>query len=235
MDTVLDVRNLNVFYGKACALEGVSLSIPRGEICGLLGRNGAGKTTLLNALMGLLSISGGDYRLNGQTARGVPTHLLARSGLALVPADRQIYGELTVRENLALAAHSRRSGPWTPDRIFRLFPRLLERSEGLGENLSGREKQMLAIARSLLIQPSVLLLDEPTEGLAPIIVQEVIAAVAEVRREEGVSVLIVEQNLKAVAPILQTAHVLETGRVAWSGPAETLIEDESLSRSLLGL
>jgi branched-chain amino acid transport system ATP-binding protein len=228
------ISNVDVYYGKASALEGVSVVVPRGEITGLLGRNGAGKTTLLNALMGLLPMAAGQYTLGDRQVQGWAAHELARAGVSLVPADRQIYGELTVLQNLQLAHLVKRSGAWTHARVFDLFPRLKERQAGLAENLSGGEKQMLAIGRALLTNPDVLLMDEPTEGLAPLLVQEVVDATRKISRE-GISVLVVEQNLKAIAPVLNTVYVLESGRIAWQGVPADLMDDIDLSQRLLGV
>jgi branched-chain amino acid transport system ATP-binding protein len=230
----VELRQANVFYGKACALEQITLAAESGRVTGLLGRNGAGKTTVLNAVMGLLPLASGEYEFKGRDARGFQPFQLARLGLALVPADRQIYGELTVEENLMLARHSGRNGLWTQKRVMEMFPHLNERRRGPAENLSGGEKQMLAISRALLTNPSVLLMDEPTEGLAPLLVAEVVNAIQSIR-SEGVSVLIVEQNLKAISGVLDEAHVLESGRLMWSGTASDLVSDRQTLDSLLGV
>jgi branched-chain amino acid transport system ATP-binding protein len=230
----VQLRNANVFYGKACALEHITIGAEAERVTGLLGRNGAGKTTLLNAVMGLLPIASGEYEFKGRDARGLQPFQLARLGLALVPADRQVYGELTVEENLMLARHSGRTGLWTSKRVFDMFPGLNERRRGLAQNLSGGEKQMLAIGRALLTNPSVLLMDEPTEGLAPLLVAEVVDAIRAIK-SQGVSVLVVEQNLKAIVGVLDDAHVLESGRLMWSGPASELMSDRQALDSLLGV
>jgi branched-chain amino acid transport system ATP-binding protein len=231
---ILELRDAHVHYGKACALEGVSVDLRAGAATGLFGRNGAGKTTLLSALMGLHPITRGSCRFEGVEISTEKSYRLARAGIALVPADRQIYGGLTVAENLRLSRLSRRKGTWSEAKVFELFPRLRERRAALAENLSGGEKQMLAIGRALLTNPRLLLLDEPTEGLAPLLVKEVVEAMAAALRE-GVSILVVEQNLHAMGMLLEDAYVLESGVISWQGRASQLLDDLALRQSLLSV
>jgi branched-chain amino acid transport system ATP-binding protein len=232
MQPLVLVSQMDVHYGKACAIEQVSFEVQVGSVVGLLGRNGAGKTTTLNTLMGLIHLTSGSYQFCGQDAQRLRPFELCRAGLSIVPADRQVFGELTVDDNLALAVSSGRRGPWTRERAYKLFPRLLERCKALADNLSGGEKQMLAIARAVLANPKLLLMDEPTEGLAPMMVTEVVGAIKTIR-SEGVSFVIVEQNFKALIDELDLAYVLESGRMVWSGPPQTLASDAQAMQRLL--
>jgi branched-chain amino acid transport system ATP-binding protein len=234
MQPLVLVSQMDVHYGKACAIEQVSFEVQVGSVVGLLGRNGAGKTTTLNTLMGLIHLTSGSYQFCGQDAQRLRPFELCRAGLSIVPADRQVFGELTVDDNLALAVSSGRRGPWTRERAYKLFPRLLERCKALADNLSGGEKQMLAIARAVLANPKLLLMDEPTEGLAPMMVTEVVGAIKTIR-SEGVSFVIVEQNFKALIDELDLAYVLESGRMVWSGPPQTLASDAQAMQRLLGV
>ena len=233
-DHIIEVAGLSAYYGKACALESISYAFPKGRVTGVLGRNGAGKTTLLTVLMGLLPVASGSYRFDGRDASRMAPHHLARAGLAFVPADRQVFGTLTVDENLSLARLSKRSGRWDLAQVFQLFPRLQERRRNLAENLSGGEKQMLSIARALMTNPMTVLLDEPTEGLAPLLVEEVVRSIAYIR-EQGVSVVVVEQNFKAIAPVLDTVLVLDSGRVGWQGLPADLSQNPQVMVDLLGV
>jgi len=234
MGAVLELQGGHAGYGKAKVLEGVSVRVDRSAVVGLVGRNGAGKTTLLSALMGLLDLDAERYDFDGADALGLAPYQMCRRGLSLVPADRQVFGELSVLDNLRLARYSGRSGAWNLARAYELFPRLHERRNSLAVNLSGGEKQMLVIARGVLANPLILMLDEPTEGLAPIVVQTVAQAIGHISAD-GVAVLIVEQNLHAIQKMLTHAYVLEDGRLAWSGTDRDLIEQETEVRKFLTL
>jgi branched-chain amino acid transport system ATP-binding protein len=227
----LAAEGLHTFYGKSHILHGVSLDVGEGEVVALLGRNGAGKTTTLRTLVGLTRPSRGEVAVFGRRTTGWSPYRVAEIGVGYVPEGRRIFGNLTVDENLRVPLV--RPGAWTRERIYSLFPRLAERRGNKGRQLSGGEQEMLAIARALLLNPRLLLLDEPSQGLAPLIVQEVFNVVASMRRE-GISVLLVEQNVRVALGVADRAYVLDNGRIVHSGSAKELAADDERVRELAG-
>jgi len=227
----LAVDSLDAYYGDSHVLHGVSLSCGEGRLLGLLGRNGAGKTTTLRSLMGLTPAREGRITVFGQDTAHWPTFRIAELGVGYVPEGRRIFANLSVEENLKVPLE--RSGPWTIARIFNLFPRLEERKLNRGRQLSGGEQEMLSIARALLLNPKLLILDEPSQGLAPLIVREVFRIVQQMKAE-GISVLLVEQNARMSLEIADDAYVLDDGMVVYSGSARELAADDARVRSLAG-
>ena len=227
----LEAEGLHTFYGKSHILHGVSLEVHEGEIVTLLGRNGAGKTTTLRSLVGLTRAREGAVRIYGNATTDWPPYRIAALGVGYVPEGRRIFANLTVEENLKVPRE--RPGPWTIARIYELFPRLSERRTSKGRHLSGGEQEMLSISRALLLNPKLLLLDEPSQGLAPLIVQDVFSVVVAARKE-GISVLLVEQNVRAAVEIADRAYVLNDGRVVYSGDAAEFAKDEERVRALAG-
>ncbi len=213
-------------------LNNVSVSLKQGDTLALLGRNGTGKTTFMNTLAGATRQHGGSITLDGVALHKVPLHQRANAGIGWVPQERNIFKSLTVDENLTAVA---RPGAWTPARVYEMFPRLAERKTNLGTQLSGGEQQMLAVGRALVLNPKLLLLDEPLEGLAPIIVQELLRAIRRITREEGLSAIIVEQHPQAILAISDVAAVLDRGTVVHSGTAQSLLEQPALLDRLLGV
>jgi branched-chain amino acid transport system ATP-binding protein len=227
----LAVEQLHTFYGKSHILHGVGLEVREGEIVTLLGRNGAGKSTTLRSLVGLTPPRDGAVTIFGHVTTDWPPYRIAALGVGYVPEGRRIFPHLTVDENLLVPLE--RPGPWTIARIHQLFPRLAERRSNKGRQLSGGEQEMLAIARALILNPRLLILDEPSQGLAPLIVQEVFKVVTAARRE-GISILLVEQNVRAAVEIADRAYVLDDGRVVYSGAAAEFSKDEERVRALTG-
>jgi branched-chain amino acid transport system ATP-binding protein len=235
VSAILEVRDLTVTYGAIQALKGVSLSLSEGEIVTLIGANGAGKSTTLRAIMGLVPSAGGEVRYRGESTRSTPTHRLVRNGLVLVPEGRIVFANLSVRENLEMGAYARRDRGVAADfeRVFTLFPRLKERLQQTAGTLSGGEQQMLAIGRALMSKPRVLLLDEPSLGLAPIVVHAIFEAIEEIHRA-GTPVLLVEQNANAALRHSNRAYVLETGRVALEGTSADVAANPKVKEAYLG-
>src|SRR5271156_1873375 len=231
MTAALTAEGIHTYYGKSHILHGVSLKVAEGKITALLGRNGAGKTTTLRSLMGLTPAREGKITIFGQDTTRWPTFRIAASGVGYVPEGRRIFANLSVEENLKVPQE--RPGPWTIERIYALFPRLGERRNNRGRQLSGGEQEMLSIGRALLINPKLLILDEPSQGLAPLIVREVFRIVSQMRAE-GISVLLVEQNVRMSLEVADHAYVLDDGHVVYSGPARELAADEPRVQSLAG-
>jgi len=230
MAELLKLEGLKSGYGEAVVVQGISLSLEQGQSLALLGRNGTGKTTLLNTLVGVTRRHAGRIVLAGQDITALAPHERAAAGIGWVPQERNIFKSLTVHENLTAVA---RPGPWTVQRAYEMFPRLAERQSNMGNQLSGGEQQMLAVARALVLNPKLLLLDEPLEGLAPIIVEELLRSIARVVRDEGMSAIIVEQNPRMILPITQRAVVLDRGSVVHEGASAELMADrERLDRWL---
>jgi branched-chain amino acid transport system ATP-binding protein len=231
VSAVLEARDVHAYYGKSHILHGVSLDLDQGEIVTVLGRNGAGKTTTLRSLMGLTPARNGTVTALGRDVTRWPAYAIARLGVGYVPEGRRIFGNLTVQENLTVP--QARPGPWNLDRVFTLFPRLGERRGQLGRQLSGGEQEMLAIARPLLLNPRIMLLDEPSQGLAPLVVQEVMNVVRTMRNE-GLSVLLVEQNVPLSLGVADRAYILDDGKVVYSGTAAALAAEPDLVQKLAG-
>jgi branched-chain amino acid transport system ATP-binding protein len=231
---LLEVRGLTAFYARAQVLFGVSLELRPGEVVALLGRNGAGKTTTLKAIMGLVDRQAGRLAFAGQPIGGCPSYRIARLGLGYVPEERRIFTDLTVDENLEVGRRPPRAGhaPWTPERLFAVFPNLAEMRGRRGSEMSGGEQQMLTIARTLMGNPSAVLLDEPSEGLAPVIVELMAEAVAAMKRD-GIAVLLAEQNLTFAAAVSDRAYVLEQGQIRYEGTVEELSQDEAVRDAYL--
>jgi len=232
MADLLQLEGLCAGYGKATVLHGVSFSLQPGEALALLGRNGVGKTTTLNTIVGLTRFHSGRILLDGEDIARIAPERRVAAGIGWVPQERGIFRSLTVEENITAIA---RPGRWTLDAVYTLFPRLQERRTNMGNQLSGGEQQMLSIARALVINPKVLLLDEPTEGLAPIIVEELLAAIRRIVREEGLSAIIVEQHAQQILNITDEAIVLDRGTVAYAGRSDELARDEHTLGQLLGV
>jgi branched-chain amino acid transport system ATP-binding protein len=232
MAEFLQVENLSAGYGEAVILDQVSLALPQGQTLALLGRNGTGKTTLINTLVGATRQHAGSIMLGGVALHTVPSHQRADAGVGWVPQERNIFKSLTVHENLTAVA---RPGPWNTERVYAMFPRLAERKGNLGTQLSGGEQQMLAMGRALVLNPRLLLLDEPLEGLAPIIVQELLGAISRITRGEGLSAIIVEQHPQAILAISHRVVVLDHGTVVHSSPAAQLRDAPELLDRLLGV
>lgn len=239
MADFLQIENLSAGYGEAVVLNGVNAALAEGETLALLGRNGTGKTTLMNTLAGATRQHGGRIVLGGVELHRLPAHERAAAGIGWVPQERNIFKSLTVHENLIAVARPTRTGsgnrPWAPERVYELFPRLAERKINLGTQLSGGEQQMLAVGRALVLNPRLLLLDEPLEGLAPIIVEELLRAIARITRDEGLSAIIVEQHPQAILRISHRAVVLDHGSVVHSGAADALAAQPELLDGLLGV
>jgi branched-chain amino acid transport system ATP-binding protein len=239
MAELLKVDSLRAGYGEAVVLNDISLSLGEGETLALLGRNGTGKTTLMDTLAGATRQHGGQIFLGGQPLHTLPSHERAAAGIGWVPQERNIFKSLTVHENLTAVERPGRSmrgsQAWTPERVYEMFPRLAERKTNLGTQLSGGEQQMLAVGRALVLNPRLLLLDEPLEGLAPIIVEELLRAIARITREEGLSAIIVEQHPQAILKISHRAVVLDHGNVVHASDADTLRQNPELLDSLLGV
>ncbi len=231
MSAALVAEGLDTYYGKSHILHGVSLEAAEGQVTTLLGRNGAGKTTTLRSLMGLTPARQGRVTVFGRDTTHWPPFRVAALGVGYVPEGRRIFPNLSVDENLAVPLE--RPGQWTKASIYRLFPRLAERKLSRGRQLSGGEQEMLSIARALLINPKLLILDEPSQGLAPLITREVFRIVAQMRAE-GISVLLVEQNVRMSLAVADHAYVLDDGHVVYSGPARELAVDEARVQSLTG-
>jgi branched-chain amino acid transport system ATP-binding protein len=227
----LSVEGLHTFYGKSHILHGVGLEVADGRITTLLGRNGAGKTTTLRSLMGLTPAREGRISFFGAETTRWPSFRIAALGVGYVPEGRRIFPNLSVEENLKVPIE--RPGPWSIPRVYELFPRLAERRNNRGRQLSGGEQEMLAIARALLLNPRLLMLDEPSQGLAPLIVREVFRVVEQMR-DEGISVLLVEQNARMSLAIADHAYVLDDGAIVYSGPAKELAADEERVQALAG-
>ena len=239
MPEFLRIDNLSAGYGQSVVLSGVACTLDEGQTLALLGRNGTGKTTLLNTLAGATRQHGGTIMLGGVPLHRLPAHERAAAGIGWVPQERNIFKSLTVHENLTAVARPSRAGgghrAWTPERAYEMFPRLAERRDNLGAQLSGGEQQMLAVARALVLNPRLMLLDEPLEGLAPILVEELLRAIARITRDEGLSAIIVEQHPQAILAISQRALVLDHGNVVHDGPAATLAAQPELLDRLLGV
>ena len=226
---MLELEEIHAYYGQSHILHGVSLSAGEGEVTTLLGRNGMGKTTTLRTILGLASLRGGAIRFGGRAIGGMRSHRVARLGIGYVPEGREIFGNLTVEENLTMAA---RKGAWSLKRVWRLFPRLAERRSHWGNQLSGGEAQMLAIGRALMTQPRLLLMDEATEGLSPLLRQEIWRVITEIKAE-GVSILLVDKHLHALLELADHHHILSNGRIAFSGTSAQLRENlDSLHQTL---
>jgi branched-chain amino acid transport system ATP-binding protein len=229
----LEIDKLNAYYGDSHVLFDVSMHVEQKEVVALLGRNGAGKSTTLNSLMGIVTAPTGSIRLEGKELRGAKPHAVANSGIQLVHEARRIFGALSVEENLVLAGLSARPA-WPKERIYEMFPRLGERRGSRGTDLSGGEQQMLAIARALIRSPKVLLLDEPFEGLAPIIVRDLLA-VCERLASDGQTIVIVEQNIAAALSIASRAYILNNGHIAYAGPSSELSRSHEILERYLGV
>ncbi len=230
---MLSLVDIHAGYGEVRVLHGVSLDVTAGETVALLGRNGAGKTTLLRTIIGLTPAQTGQVLFNGNDIARSKPHALALAGIGYLPEHRGVFPSLSVHENLTLVA-GRRPGAWTVARVYDLFPRLAERRRNGGAQLSGGEQQMLAIARALLLNPKLLLLDEPTEGLAPLIVREIHQRLADIKAE-GVTCLLVEQNVRFALRLADRAYVLGRGQVQWQGSAAELREDRTAQAAWLGV
>jgi branched-chain amino acid transport system ATP-binding protein len=231
--SLLTVTNLQIAYGGIQAVKGISFEVNAGELVSLIGANGAGKTSTLNCLGGLLKPAGGEILYQGKSLLSIPIHDRVKHGLALVPEGRGIFSKLTVAENLRMGAYHRQLHESELDQAFERFPRLYERKTQLAGTLSGGEQQMLAIVRALLSKPKLLLLDEPSMGLAPIMVEKIFATISEVT-QEGVAVLLVEQNAKAALALAQRAYVMESGVISLEGNAKDLAADSRVRAAYLG-
>ena len=231
---MLEIENINTYYGDSHILHGVSLSVGEGEIVCLLGRNGAGKTTTILTIMGYLQPRPGRIRYRDRDISGLPPYEVARLGFGFVPQERGIFPSLTVRENLTVFARSGGKGFWTLQRIFELFPVLRARERNLGFQLSGGEQQMLSIARALMLNPAMLLLDEPSEGLAPMIVQQIIEVLARLK-QEGLAILLVEQNLRTAFAVGDRHHVMNKGEICFTGSAAELEGNDAVLRNYLSV
>jgi len=233
---MLRVRDLDAFYGASQALFGMELSVDAGEVVTLMGRNGMGKTTTVHAVMGLLESRRGVVEFEGSRVDQMASFRIARLGLGLVPEGRQIFPNLSVRENLVAAAANRgaRANPWTIERAFEFFPRLAERQRNMGNQLSGGEQQMLAVGRALMTNPKLLILDEATEGLAPLIRHEIWSCLGRLKRE-GQAILVIDKNVGALIGLADRHHIVEKGRVVWTGTSDALARDKDLQHRYLGV
>ncbi|WP_136525351.1 ABC transporter ATP-binding protein [Geomonas ferrireducens] len=238
---MLKIKNINAYYGKVHALKNVSLHLKPGEIVTLIGANGAGKTTLLNTLSGIIPTASGEIMLEGRDVVGHTADRIVSLGLSQVPEGRQVFNPLTVEENLELGAYlrfrtRREKGEIAADleKMFLMFPRLKERRRQAAGTLSGGEQQMLAIGRALMARPRLLLLDEPSMGLAPLVVQDIFKVIERLRAEEGTTILLVEQNARAALKVADRGYVLETGKVILEGKASELLENKDVQRAYLG-
>jgi branched-chain amino acid transport system ATP-binding protein len=233
---MLAVRGLNAYYGRAHILTDVALDVAAGEVVVLLGRNGAGKSTTLKSIMGLVPPARGEVTFAGRRIDACEPYRIAALGLGYVPEDRRIFTDLTVMENLEVGRQPPRPNAptWTPERLFELFPNLAEMTDRLGGRMSGGEQQMLTIARTLMGNPSCILLDEPSEGLAPVIVDQMAAAIRELKTQ-GLSVLLSEQNLRFAHAVSDRAYIIEKGHIRFSGTMAALASDEAVSRQYLAL
>lgn len=233
---ILQVRNIDTYYGSSHILQEVSLEAGEAQVVGLLGRNGVGKTTTLRTIMGLVPPRRGEILLRGVNIAGRPAFETARMGIAYVPDDRRIFSELTTYENMEIARRNAgcRNGPWSYEKIFGLFPILESYRDRKGSHLSGGEQKMLAIARGLIVNPLLLLLDEPSEGLAPLIVRNLVEVTLRIR-QEGVTVLLADQNLKFCRQVASTGYILEKGRVQYQGTMEEIWQNEEIVRKYLVL
>jgi branched-chain amino acid transport system ATP-binding protein len=231
---MLDLENVNAYYGDSHILHGVSLAVNEGEVVCLLGRNGAGKTTTILTIMGYLKPRPGRIRFRGRDIAALPPYAVARLGFGFVPQERGIFPSLTVRENLTVFARGTAGGRWTLERILELFPSLRARERNLGFQLSGGEQQMLSIARALMLNPSLLLLDEPSEGLAPLIVQDIVEVLRNLKRE-GLAILLVEQNLRTALAVADRHHVMNKGEICFTGSSGELEGNDFVLRNYLSV
>jgi len=233
---MLQVRGLETAYGQSQVLFGVSLDIAEGEVVTLLGRNGMGKTTTVLSLMGVVRPRAGEVRFAGAALAGLPSYRVAQAGLGLVPEGRQVFPNLTVRENLVATAANRRGArsPWTLARVFGLFPSLQERQRNYGNQLSGGEQQMLAIGRALMTNPGLLILDEATEGLAPLVRADIHRSIAQLKAE-GLAILVIDKDVRALTRVADRHYVLEKGRVVWQGTSAELTASEDVQHRYLGI
>jgi len=233
---MLEVEDLETFYGRSQALFGMALRIDAGEAVTLMGRNGMGKTTTVRSIMGLVRPAGGTIRFRGRDIAGLPAYRIAKAGIGLVPEGRQIFPNLSVRENLVATAANRlgAASPWTLARVLDLFPRLAERAGNMGNQLSGGEQQMLAIGRALMTNPALLILDEATEGLAPLIREEIWRCLAGLKAG-GQAILAIDKNLDALARLADRHYIMEKGRVVWSGDSTALLADVGVQQRYLGV
>jgi branched-chain amino acid transport system ATP-binding protein len=233
----LRLAGVTAGYGDTIVLEDIDLVLDPSQSVSVIGRNGVGKSTLLSTIMGHTTLRSGEIVLGGRHLQQLPIHARARAGLALVPQEREIFPSLSVEENLRVGARpgSRTSAVWTLDGIYELFPRLAERRQNMGNQLSGGEQQMLSIARALMTNPSVLLMDEPTEGLAPVIVELLTAALHRLRAESGLTIVLVEQNSRVALAFCERTIVMDKGRIVYDGPAANLRTDPERLASLIGV
>ena len=231
---MLKVIDIHTYYGDSHVLQGISLDQGQGSVVGILGRNGMGKTTLINSIIGFTPPKQGKIIFNDIDITHMPSHKRARMNLGLVPQGRRVFPSLSVLENLRVGVRKQSSGKWSEDRIFSLFPRLKERVHHKGNELSGGEQQMLAIARALMTNPNFLLMDEPTEGLAPLLVADIYETIKQLK-EEGLSILLVEQNVPFALKITDYVHVLSKGAIVHSSPPDELWEREDIKTQYLGL
>lgn len=231
-NAILALTGLRAGYGPTVVLEGLDLTLQQGESVSIIGRNGVGKTTLLASIMGHTTLHAGTVRFNGTDMSGVAAHKRARSGIGYVPQEREIFPSLSVRENLLVGA---RGNGWTEEAIFTLFPNLKARLANAGNQLSGGEQQMLSIARALMGNPSILLMDEPSEGLAPVIVEDLARAMKKLRSETGISIILVEQNTRVALDFCDRVVVMDRGKISYDGPSQPLREDADKLHGLIGV
>ncbi len=233
---MLEIKDINVYYGAIHALKGINLTVNDGELVSLVGANGAGKTTVLHTISGLLHASTGEILLDGKNLQKVPAHSIIEMGLAHVPEGRHIFSRMTVEENLRMGAYIIKDAKQINEnleRVYHHFPRLKERIRQLGGTLSGGEQQMLATGRALMTNPKILLMDEPSMGLSPILVNEIFSIIEQLHAS-GITILLVEQNAKKALAVADRAYVLETGKISMSGPAKKLAEDDRVRKAYLG-
>ncbi|WP_370155012.1 ABC transporter ATP-binding protein [Ferrovibrio sp.] len=236
MASLLEIDAIDTFYGRSQVLFGMGLAIEAGEVITLMGRNGMGKTTTIRSIMGMTPAASGAIRFRGSDIRGLPSYRVAKVGIGLVPEGRQIFPNLSVRENLVATASNRRGAdqPWTYERVVELFPRLAERANNMGNQLSGGEQQMLAVGRALMTNPHLLILDEATEGLAPLVRQEIWNCLDRLK-QAGQSILVVDKNVDALTRLANRHYIIEKGRVVWQGNSAELLAAPEIQHRYLGI